>query len=104
MRIEEANRLKDKQNSSLVYDAKANLVVVSDFLVRETSKKHPKSQNQWDCKKQNHISKGGNKIENKMTKLQSFVCGKIGHKVHQCYKRHRQQNAYEKLVVKQKIT
>ena len=78
MRTEEANRLKDKQNSSPVYDAKANLVVAS----RETSKKGPKGKNQWDCKKQNRISKGGNKVEKKMTKFQCFVCRKTGHKAH----------------------
>ena len=46
MWAKEANRLKDKQNSVVVYDAKANLVVASDFSARETSKKGPKGKNQ----------------------------------------------------------
>ena len=83
MRTEEANRLKDKQNSY----AKANLIVASDFSARETSKKGPKGQNQWDRKKQNRISKGGNKID---------IIRHAGHKAHQCYKCHGQQKAYEK--------
>ncbi|XP_039141238.1 uncharacterized protein LOC120278531 [Dioscorea cayenensis subsp. rotundata] len=71
MRTEEANRLKDKQISSLVNIPKANLVVANEYSAKETFKHGPKKGHYQGNRKnaRTRINKGGNKIEKEKDKV-----------------------------------
>ena len=85
MKTEEANRLKDKQNSVSSVSVKANLVESSGAAKDRFINKGKKFQKGGYQKK----FKGNNgKIQK--DKLHCYCCGKPGHKAYQCYQRKNQ--------------
>ncbi|KAL0301905.1 UNVERIFIED_CONTAM: hypothetical protein Sradi_6467300 [Sesamum radiatum] len=91
MRIEEANRLKDKKISNSSFSIKANLVEPS-----ETSE--DRFQNKGKKLKKNVQQKlhKGNDEKIQKNKCQCYCCGKTGHKAYQCYQQKDQQKTNQK--------
>ncbi|CAN0907605.1 hypothetical protein LINGRAHAP2_LOCUS24887, partial [Linum grandiflorum] len=85
MKIEEANRLKDKTSNSTTTTMKANLIeskTTGDYKTKDsTTKKKPS----WQMKKQTSFKRTG--VTQKSQKGACYVCGKMGHKAFQCLMR-----------------
>jgi len=80
MKIEEANRLKDKKNYVSSVCVKASLVessTTSEYKYEAKGKKFKKSRHQKN-------SKGDNGKNKKFKVMDCFECGKPGHKSYPC--------------------
>ncbi|KAL0325120.1 UNVERIFIED_CONTAM: hypothetical protein Sradi_5081300 [Sesamum radiatum] len=91
MRMEEANRLKDKEISNSSFSIKANLVEPS-----ESSKdrfQHKGKKFKKNAQQKLHKENDGKIQKNK---YQCYCCGKTGHKAYQCYQRKDQQKINQK--------
>ena len=95
MKIEEANRLKDKDSSPYELSVKAN-IVESSFPKSDRFNKQNKNSGNFKKKNQNSKQlgvqgkKGGDFKKNGKSEKGSggcYVCGKSGHKAWQCYNR-----------------
>lgn len=87
LKIEETNRLKDKNTSPNELSVKANLVESSGVKEnRFSNKKNQKKSNVPNKKPATHFKKPG-KIQKKNMES-CYICGKPGHKAYQCFKRH----------------
>ncbi|KAK9676820.1 hypothetical protein RND81_11G103400 [Saponaria officinalis] len=92
MRIEEANRLKDKSDSVPLHRYNANLVESGGSSQDRFKGKGKKIYKSSIFKKHNQ-----NKFTKPVPKVQKpdlvcYVCGKPGHKAYKCPQRHRPQN------------
>ncbi|KAL2230926.1 UNVERIFIED_CONTAM: hypothetical protein Sindi_1687000 [Sesamum indicum] len=82
MRMEEANRLKDKETSLSSLLVKANLVESAG----SKNRFHQNKEKVFQKNNQHKMFKGPDgKIQK--NKISCYYCGKLGHKAYQCYQR-----------------
>ena len=89
MKIEEANRLKDKNVSNPSDFMKANILEASagskNRFKKGDNKKAPNQRSFANKGQKPQFKKGGRSDK---TKTGCFVCGKPGHRVAECFHRH----------------